>query len=143
VKKITPDFTCDAKYFDYWKLMSDADIMTASKSSLVSIGSHGYYHNNLGNIPLHDAILELKKSKEYLENLSQKPCDSLGYPDGSYTRSLIEEAFNIGFKYQLAAAGYHYPEDKSDERIEDRYGVYPASSSPNIIKDIFNKLYEL
>jgi len=140
ILKLMNDFRIDKKYFEYWMLMSDKEIADASKSHLISIGSHGCLHNNLGNIAHADAVNELQKSKEYLENLTQKPCESLGYPDGSYTRELIESAYEMGFKYQLAAESYIFEEDKNDPRIKNRYGVYPAYSSANIIKDFIKNI---
>ncbi|HRS54028.1 MAG TPA: polysaccharide deacetylase family protein, partial [Bacteroidales bacterium] len=97
IEKIIPKFWEDEKYFDYWKLMSDENIYIASKSKYITIGSHGYYHNNLGNIVLEDVKDELEKSKRYIENITQKTCDVLGYPDGSYTREVIDVAESLGF----------------------------------------------
>ncbi|MBC8357808.1 MAG: polysaccharide deacetylase family protein [Candidatus Aminicenantes bacterium] len=114
--------------FDYWKLMTDDEIVELSRSKFVTIGSHGYFHNNLGNIPHKDAVEELLKSKNYLENLTQNPICSIAYPDGSYTRKLVEKASEIGFKYQLAV-NYKHPEDINDDLILNRCGVYPEINS--------------
>lgn len=81
--------------------MSDKEIRIASESLGIMLGSHGFLHNNLANILLPDATDELLKSKNYLENLIQKPVNSLAYPDGSYSRELIDEAYKIGFWFQL------------------------------------------
>jgi len=143
IKNIITDFRNKDEYFDYWKLMSDKEITTASKSSFITIGSHGYFHNNLGNIPLSEALNELDLSKSYLEGLTQKPLDSLAYPDGSFTNELVDAAFKIGFKYQLAADDDNFSEYKSDSRIEDRYGIYPACSTANILHDINNNIEPL
>lgn len=135
IEKLIPDFTKDAVFDDHWKLMSDEEITEASMSKFISIGSHGYFHNNLGNIPLNDAITELINSKNYLENLIQKPVNSIAYPDGSYSRELIGEAEKVGLKYQLATDYYLFDEDKNDKRIKTRFGVYPVDSSANIIHE--------
>ena len=37
---------------DYWQLMTNDQIKEVSDSKFVNIGSHGWYHNNLGNIDL-------------------------------------------------------------------------------------------
>jgi peptidoglycan/xylan/chitin deacetylase (PgdA/CDA1 family) len=52
---------------EYWQLMSDHQIVTASRSKLITIGSHGYYHNNLGTISHENAVNELGLSKKYLD----------------------------------------------------------------------------
>jgi peptidoglycan/xylan/chitin deacetylase (PgdA/CDA1 family) len=129
--------TADTQFLDettineYWQLMSDEEVKLCSKSSYIEIGSHAYLHNNLGRIKLNDAVLELKNSKSYLENLVQKEVLSLAYPDGSYTRDLISEAYKIGFKYQTAAEGFLFAEDAHDQRIRDRKGVYSWDTCAN------------
>lgn len=124
-------------YFEYWKLMTDQQISETGKSRYIEIGSHGYFHNNLGNIPFNDAKDELIKSKLYLENLIQKEVNSIGYPDGSYSREIIGYSSEIGMQTQVAAEGFLFPEDHSDDRILDRKGIYNFSDSNN---QLFNAL---
>ena len=40
---------------DYWQLMTNDQIKEVSDSKFVNIGSHGWYHNNLGNIDLDES----------------------------------------------------------------------------------------
>lgn len=124
------DFKEDDTFDEYWKLMSDDEIRACSDSEFIEIGSHGFFHNNLGTVSLAEARSELKKSKLYLENLIQKPVDSLGYPDGSYSRDVIDAAEELGFVYQ-SAVSYLFQADKNDERILDRKGVYSCDSVGN------------
>lgn len=124
-------FQKDSSYDDYWKLMTDEQIIETSQSDYISIGSHGFYHNNLGAQSLELSIDELKNSKKYLENLIDKQVNSIGYPDGSYTRELITEAYNLGFHLQVAADGYLYKEDELDNRIHDRKGIYSCDTCGN------------
>lgn len=121
------DICKENKLDDYWQIMSDEEILEASKSNYVTIGSHGFYHNNLDNINIDEAIIEMKKSKEYLEEVTGKPIDEIAYPDGAYSRQVIDYAEKIGFKYQLAVS-YKHLEDEGDKRIMDRHGVYPVYS---------------
>lgn len=123
--KHMPDFRRDGRYDDYWRLMSDEQIRQVSKSRLIEIGSHGFYHNNLGNIDLADAREELRLSKAYLEELMQKPVTAVAYPDGSYSRAVVDAAESLGFKHQLAV-DYRHPEDAGDPRIRSRFGIYPS-----------------
>ncbi len=123
---------------EYWHLMTDAQIAEVDQSKYVKIGSHAFWHNNLGNINFDDACAELKLSKNYLENLLQREVKELAYPDGSYSPNILNFAESIGFKYQLAADGYLFPEDKNDLRIVDRPGLYPATSWCNQMLEIFN-----
>ena len=122
---------------EFWRLMSNNEIIETSKSKYISIQSHGFYHNNLGTIKLEDALNEIKQSKKYLDNLTQKEINTIGFPDGSYTREVINACKNIGLKQYLAAEGYLYNEDVADERILDRKGMYDIGQANN---QIFNAL---
>ena len=129
------------KIFDgneiFWKLMSDDDIVNSSKSNVISIQSHGFLHNNLGRIKEENAYDEILKSKNYLEQLTQKEIEFLGYPDGSYSKNVVKYAFENGFKYQFAADGYLSKEDFLDSRLFDRKGMYNIGSYKN---QIFNAI---
>jgi peptidoglycan/xylan/chitin deacetylase (PgdA/CDA1 family) len=116
-------------HFDYWKLASDEQIIEMSKGKYTTIGSHGMLHNNLGLINIQEAEQELINSKNYLEALTQKEINSIAYPDGSYTRAVVEIAKNLGFKYQLAV-NYLFSEDKKDNVILDRIGLYSYETLP-------------
>lgn len=122
------DFRIDISKDPYWKLMSDTEILKASKSPLITIGCHGKWHNSLGRIDEKEAKKEIYSSKNYLENVIQKEVSSIGYPDGSYSRALIDYSESIGFKEQLAV-NYLFPKDNHDSRIIDRYGIYPSGSA--------------
>jgi len=114
-----------SKYDDYWKLMSDEEIAHVARSRNVSIGSHGFFHNALGSLALDDARAELVASKEYLERVTGRVIDTIGYPGGAYTRAIVDAAEEIGFKYQCAVQ-YLYEADDADFRLLDRIGFYPS-----------------
>lgn len=124
------DFRRFRELTDYWTLMTNKQILQVAKSKYVEIGSHGFWHNNLGNIPWQDAAQEVRQSKNYLEDLTQKQILSIAYPDGSYSRELIDENEKLGFKHQLAV-NYLFEQDKTDSRIQNRFGIYPRSWSLN------------
>src|SRR6185369_1094737 len=48
---------------DYWLLMNEEEIRQLSLSPWVTIGCHGYYHNDLAKIDINDAREELIQSK--------------------------------------------------------------------------------
>jgi peptidoglycan/xylan/chitin deacetylase (PgdA/CDA1 family) len=125
------DFRKNSEFDDYWKLMSDEEIIQCGNSKYIEIGSHGFLHNNLGTISLDLATKEISDSKNYLENLTQKGIVSIGYPDGSYTRETLDAAEKIGFLYQTAAEGFLFNEDETDSRIRDRKGIYSCDSCAN------------
>ena len=129
------DFKSDVKYDDYWRLMTDNEILKCSESRYLEIGSHGFLHNNLGTINQDEAYKEISDSKIYLENVIQKKVVSIGYPDGSYTRETIDSAENLGFLYQTAVT-YKFSEDSADIRIHNRSGVYTCDSCANQIMSL-------
>lgn len=107
---------------DYWRLMSDNEISQIAETGLITIGSHGFFHNNLGYINTEEAKLELINSKNYLENITNIEVTSVAYPDGSYSREVIDAAEEAGFLHQLAVK-YLFEEDRNDNRILDRIGL--------------------
>lgn len=122
------DFRNDPSLFDYWKIMSDVEIQQFSKSKFVTVGSHGYFHNNLKSIGHYEAMKEISESKTYLEHLTQKEINSIAFPDGSYTRKIIDDTAKLGINLQLAVS-YLYDEDLADSRVYNRYGIYPFYSA--------------
>jgi peptidoglycan/xylan/chitin deacetylase (PgdA/CDA1 family) len=132
-------FKTNHQFDDYWKLMNDEQIKDMGKSSCISVGSHGFLHNNLGNIHPDLARKEISKSKEYLENLTQREVNSIAYPDGSYSRDLVGFCNSIGIRYNLAAEGFLFPEDAADESLLDRKGIYSCDSAANQLLCNFKK----
>lgn len=127
------NFFEDSSLEEYWKLMTDEQISEVSKSPWIRIGSHGYFHNNLGSLSLSDSLHELTLSKSYLENLIQQPVNELAYPDGSYSEELVKSAEVIGFTMQLATEKFHFESDYSNNCILRRKGVYDTDSCVNQI----------
>lgn len=97
---------------DYWRLMSNDQIREVAQSKFVQIASHGYYHNNLGSLSTEDAVIEVKQSCAYLENLCGVPVNGIAYPDGSYTPDLAKALLPLGINEQLAVH-YRFGESKS------------------------------
>ncbi len=108
---------------DYWKLLSDNEIIELDGSTFGFIGSHGFYHNNIGNLSDDDAKRELSESKKYLETLLNRTIDSIAYPDGSYNEESIKIAERMGFKFQFAV-DYKHASDKQIQSLKDRVGLY-------------------
>ena len=88
---------------DNWKLMSDQEIVSVDQTPYVRIECHSFFHNNLGELTFENAKTELKQAKASLEKLLGRKVTELAYPDGSYSRSLIDYAVELGFTRQLAA----------------------------------------
>ena len=117
--------------------MTDSEIIETSKSNFINIQSHGFYHNNLGTIDLELALNEGIESKKYLENLTQKKVDTIGFPDGSYSKNFLDEIEKFGISKFTAAEGFLFDFEREDNRILDRKGMYDVGKAHN---QIFNAI---
>ena len=79
------------------------DIIEMSASGLVSIQSHTKNHLSLVNLDKESLINELSSSKQYLEELTQKPVVALCYPGGFVNASVRAEAAEY---YSYAVLNY-------------------------------------
>ena len=110
-----------------FQLLNVDQLKALSKSPLITIGSHAYWHCNIGIQELDSQLLELKKSKEELESCLGIEINSLAYPDGSYTRETLDIAEKLGYTNQWAVK-YQFREDNLDKRIMDRHGIASQTS---------------
>lgn len=129
----------DAYYHAYWKLMTDDKIQQVANSGLITIGSHGYYHNCLERIPLADAQREMRLSKNHLENLLGKEVDALAFPDGNYSEEVKKAALEIGYKKLLA--GDLIEGDKENDVLKSRFTINPHISTFNQMRSIIKGKY--
>lgn len=120
---------------DYWLQMTTAEIRQLSSSHWVTIGSHGYYHNDLEKISIAEAKEEMKRSKDFLENLVGEEIKAFAFPYGSYTPELAEQAKKTGYT-QLLVTDHHFGEDKNDFVIKERLTINPYIS-------VFNQMYAI
>ncbi len=132
------NFRQTESYKEYWQLISDEGLKKFSQSKLVTIGSHGYYHNNLGNIADEAAFDELRRSKKYLENLTQQPVTSIGYPDGSYSDAVSNYAASIGIIHQTCSESFNKEADRSYSVLKNRAGIYNVDSAANQLLNALN-----
>lgn len=110
-------------YRPFWELMNVEEIKALANNPLFTIGCHGYFHNNLGSLDLKDAMDELIKSKQYLEKILKSSIDELAYPDGSYTKDLVQMAKNHGFPFQLGVSPL-FSEPSTCSHPAFRFGIY-------------------
>ncbi len=111
-----------------WRQLTVDEIRILAASKLVEVGCHGLTHTNLLAMPEERAEEELRQSRAFLEQLIDRPVTSLSWPDGAYSRDLVERAARIGFQHQ-AAVEYRFPEDLQDPRVIDRLVVNPFVDS--------------
>jgi peptidoglycan/xylan/chitin deacetylase (PgdA/CDA1 family) len=115
---------------EYWQQMTEAQIRNMAASPHVTIGDHGYYHNDLSGIPVNQAVEEMVRSKKYLEIIIGKEIKALAFPYGAYSAEVREEAKKIGFS-QLLATRFILPDDASDATMRERLTINPFISVIN------------
>jgi peptidoglycan/xylan/chitin deacetylase (PgdA/CDA1 family) len=118
-----PNFMQEADHDDYWKLLNDDQIKILSENKLVTIGSHGYWHNNLSNLPFDVATKEIDQSLTYLEKLTGRKVETLAFPDGSYNTALVNYCIEKGIK-QILGSHYQFCEESPQSVLQHRIGIY-------------------
>jgi len=80
----------------------------------MEIGSHGISHRSLARMPSGEAVEEIKKSKEIIEQKISRPCHYFAFPFGSkydYSQELIDCVKGAGYKACLLNIhGYNHLE---------------------------------
>ena len=112
------------KLEDYWLQMTVNEIKQAAASPYITIGSHGYYHNDLARISINEMTEELKKSKNFLEQTTGKLVTAVAFPYGSYSPVVMEESVKAGYK-QLLATEFLHINDHNNLLMKERMGVNP------------------
>ena len=78
----------------------------------MEIGSHGLTHSSLARIPFDEAVQEITRSKEIIENNIKKKCIYFAFPFGSkkdYNSELIDYIKNAGYQACLLNThGYNH-----------------------------------
>jgi peptidoglycan/xylan/chitin deacetylase (PgdA/CDA1 family) len=125
---------------EYWRQMTPEQIRALSRSRWVTIGSHGFYHNDLGRIPISDVEEELAVSKRYLETWTGKPVRSIAFPYGTYSPFAVTAALKAGYE-QILALDYHFPEDHANPAMRERFIVNPYVSTDNQMLATIKRTY--
>jgi peptidoglycan/xylan/chitin deacetylase (PgdA/CDA1 family) len=72
------------------------------------IGAHTMTHVRLAEIDRDSAEKEMRNSKSYLEKVLGKTVSSFSYPYGSFNKSIIDAARNIGFRCARTTQAYRF-----------------------------------
>ena len=81
------------------KFLNRQELIELSNISGATIGSHGHAHTHLAKMSSQDVTSDLKHSKDWLEQIVQKPVTTLSYPHGSYNDDVVRIASEIGFEF--------------------------------------------
>ncbi len=134
------DFKQNKQLEDYWLQLTVEEIKQLSASTLVTIGSHGYYHNDLAKMSSEQLINELSNSKSFLENIIQKPIEALAFPYGSYSNEVINQSIKAGY-HQLLATDFMNKIDAENSLMRERMGINPFISVSKQMQAIVNGKY--
>ena len=123
-------FKEDSNHVGYWLQMNNEQIKEMAASPFVTVGAHGYYHNDLARISTEDSLSEMIKVKQYLETLTAMPVNSIAFPYGSYNQQVIKEAKKAGYD-QLLAVDFNDKANEEDNAMRERFTVNPFISPVN------------
>lgn len=123
-------FHKEKQYADYWLQMTGKQIKALSASPFATIGSHGYYHNDLSRIDAASAEKEMVLSKRYLEGLTGKEINSIAFPYGAYHTDVLQLAKKAGYK-QLLTTEFNNVQDRSEPALKERLTINPFISTAN------------
>lgn len=104
--------------------LTELEIVTLHKFGF-NIQSHGVRHSNMSAMSLKILLDDLVASKQYLETLLEKKVDSICFPQGYFSDTVISEALKAGYSNLYVS----YP-DKfySDSPLKCRLFFQPLSS---------------
>ena len=81
------------------------------------IGCHGYYHENLGRLPIEEQRQVLKSAKEKLEAVSGKQVKGFRMPEGEMTEETLCVAKELGFLYSTSLSDDDIPYRREKSQI--------------------------
>ena len=82
---------------------AEPQLMTAAQlgeihAAGITVGSHGATHAKLGGLPPEAQRRELMDSRNALQDVLGEPVDHLCYPFGSFDRSAVDLAADVGYR---------------------------------------------
>ena len=115
--------------------LSKHDIANISQNEYSMIGTHGANHIKLGMIDKTNQYIELKNSKDIIEDIIAKEVSSLSYPHGSYNLDTINIAKDLG--YQWAACSMKgFNGVKTNRYLLNRSEIISTDTSRDLLKKI-------
>ncbi len=86
------------------KYLSEAELKSLSQMPGATIGAHGFSHRHLNSLQAAEVNEELKSSKRWLENLTQKEVTTMSYPHGAFNSQVQEIAASVGYLYAATSS---------------------------------------
>lgn len=79
-------------------VLSREQVALLGENRLIEIGAHSVGHPMLTRLALAEQVVEMRKSREWLESVTEKRVTSFAYPYGDYDRSSVQAAGIAGFE---------------------------------------------
>jgi peptidoglycan/xylan/chitin deacetylase (PgdA/CDA1 family) len=87
----------DARY------LNETDLCELASLPNVVIGAHGTTHTRLAQMSPEELHRELLDAKNWLQQVIQRPVNSLSYPHGSFTSATAEAVQRYGYDYACSS----------------------------------------
>ena len=122
---VNQDILSEDIKIDYFDGLTKDQILEMANNPLHTIGSHTVTHPDLTKLSVTSIDSELINSKNYLENITNKPIEYFAYPYGNYNEIVIENVKKAGYK---AAFGIDKINLFGESNFEiPRIGIYDDS----------------
>ncbi|WP_295418432.1 polysaccharide deacetylase family protein [Sulfurovum sp.] len=82
---------------NYDRLLACEQIKQMQKSGLIEFGSHTLHHKNLLTISEEEAEVEIKRSKQAVEQIIGMECKAFAYPYGKYDENTVKLVVEAGY----------------------------------------------
>ncbi len=91
----------------------------------VDFGSHSHSHCDLTSVTFNQLTIELKHSKDIIEEIISKEITSLCYPFGRYNKNVVDQALSLGYQYGFTMK---FPNEDDSSLTIGRYPIYGFDS---------------
>lgn len=88
--------------------LSEEELIALDRSGFVRISAHTHQHIELGSCTEEEIRLELMQSKKILERILGRVVQSVCYPKGVFSASVVSIANSCGFKSQYSSLPGNY-----------------------------------
>lgn len=119
------DFVPVDRLADFYSGMAPEQIAQLASVPFFEIGAHTVTHPFLSRCDAVESLRELKENKQWLEDITERPCIRLAYPSGDYDGRILAQCQECGFAEAFAVA----PTLNKFAQLEiPRIGLYPGDS---------------
>jgi len=103
-----------SSFLDKENHINKEQLIVLNNLSQITISSHTHTHQVLNLISEKSIIEESEKSKNTLEKLLKTEVNSICFPEGKFSKKVVEIANSIGFKKQYSSIpGFYHVKDYS------------------------------